>query len=79
MVSNGGTTAVPAEMHDDVGVVSGRESWCTDWQRMPMEFSLALGWLLASGVELIDDEDVAGELLLCVALREDDDVVLLLF
>jgi hypothetical protein len=43
MVSNGGTTAVPAEMHDDVGVVSGRESWCTDWQRMPMEFSSALG------------------------------------
>jgi hypothetical protein len=35
--------------------------------------------LLASGVELIDDEDVAGELLLRVALREDDDVILLLF
>jgi hypothetical protein len=35
--------------------------------------------VLAYMVDIIDDEDVAGELLLYVALREDDNVVLLLF
>jgi hypothetical protein len=66
-------------MHDDVGVSTGCESGHTDWQRMTMAFTSALVWLLASGVDLIDDEDVASELLLRLDLREEEERVFLPF